>query len=595
MPRLRRFLAIALTTGLLAGFLELAGHWIRHALLHEFLFLGADVLWTAPLVNAVLFLGLGFACWVLARFWSRITGATVFGVGMFLGTFGMLYIFAQLHRVAALALALGVGVQAARWAARRGEEQLAAATRRALPVLAGLVLLLFASVRGRQVLAERAAVRALGPAGLRAPNVLLIVLDTVRAFNLELYGYGRATMPALARFAAGGTTFDRAFSTAPWTLPSHASMFTGHWAHELQADWLRPLEAGPPTLAEALGRAGYFTAGISANLNYVSAEVGLARGFVTFEDYVLSPGLLLRNSSLVRVVSRNRTVKRFLGAEDALGRKGAADINRSASRFLDRRPTDRPFFLFLNYYDAHRPYLPPAPFDRMFVPDGTQPDPRPARTAQPGDSARVEKTAWAVNAYDGGLAFLDRELGRLLADLERRGLLDSTIVIITSDHGEEFGEHGLFDHGNSLYRQAMQVPLVVRAPARFPAGARVGTPVSLRDLPATILDLTGIRGGPEFPGQSLVRTLGDTLPPDSLLGGVRRAIRQPEFYPAAQGNLAVITSEGLRYIRNLDTRDERLFDFERDPRELHDLIGDSAGRARLPGFRAMMDRLHFRP
>ncbi len=595
MPSLRRFLAIALTTGLLAGFLELAGHWIRQALLHEFLFLGADVLWTAPLVNAVLFLGLGFGWWVASRFWSRITSATLVGAGLFLGAFGMLYIFAQLHRVAALALALGIGVQAGRWAAGQGEERLAAVTRRALPLLAGAVLLLFVGVRGRQALAERAATRALGPAGRRAPNVLLIVLDTVRAFNLELYGYGRATMPSLARFAAGGTTFDRAFSTAPWTLPSHASMFTGHWAHDVRADWLQPLEAGPPTIAEALGRAGYYTAGISGNTNYVSAEVGLARGFVTFEDYVLSPGLLLRNSSLVRVVSRNRTLKRFLGAEDALGRKGAADINRSATRFLDHRPADRPFFLFLNYYDAHRPYLPPAPYDRMFVPDGTQPDPRPARTAQPGDSARVEKTDWAVNAYDGGLAFLDSELGRLLADLERRGLLDSTIVIITSDHGEEFGEHGLFDHGNSLYRQAMQVPLVVRYPARLPAGGRVATPVSLRDPPAAILDLAGILDAPAFPGQSLALTLGDTLPPDSLLGGVRRAIRQPEFYPAAQGNLAVITSDGLRYIRNLDTQDERLFDFERDPRETHDLVADSAGQARLPAFRAMMDRLHFRP
>lgn len=595
MPRLRRFLAIALSTGLLAGFLELAGHWVRHSLLHEFLFLGADVLWTAPLVNAVLFLGLGLTVWVAAHFWSRITGATLVGAGLFLGAFGMLYIFAQLHRVAALVLALGVGVQAWRWGARLGEERLDAVTRRVLPLFAGAVLLLFVGVRGRQALAERAAVRALGPAGLRAPNVLLIVLDTVRAFNLELYGYERATMPTLTRFASGGTTFDRAFSTAPWTLPSHGSMFTGHWAHELRADWMQPLEAGPPTIAEALGRAGYYTAGISANTNYVSAEVGLARGFVTFEDYVLSPGLLLRNSSLVRVVSRNRMVKRFLGAEDALGRKGAAGINRSAIRFLDQRPVDRPFFLFLNYYDAHRPYLPPSPYDRMFVPTGTEPDPRPVRTAQPGDTARVEKTAWAVNAYDGGLAFLDRELGQLLADLNRRGLLDSTVVIITSDHGEEFGEHGLFDHGNSLYRQALQVPLVVRFPPRLPAGARVGTAVSLRDLPATILDLAGIRGGPAFPGRSLALALGDTVPQDSLFGGVRRAIRQPAFYPAAQGNLAVITSDGLRYIRNLDTRDERLFDFERDPLERHDLAPDSAGQPRLPAFRAMMDQIHFQP
>ncbi len=594
MGRLRGFLTIGATLGLFAGMLELAGHAVRRFGLHEFLFVGRDLLWTAPLVDGGLFVLLALVAWLASRLIPRLSPAVLAGFFLFLGAFGAFYIFPQFHRVAALILAAGLGVQAGRFAARLGEAELLRRTRRALPVLAGLVLLFFVGVRGGRWWSERAALRALGPAGRGAPNVLLIVLDTVRAFNLGLYGYPRNTMPMLGRFAEGGTTFDRAFSTAPWTLPSHASMFTGHWPHELGADWLVPLGPTPPTIAEALSAAGYYTAGVAANTNYVSAEVGLARGFVRFEDYVLTPGLLLRNSSLVRVVSRNRMLRRLVGNEDALGRKTAADINRSAERLLDTRPAGRPFFLFLNYYDAHRPYLPPAPYARMFVPDGTSPDPRLQRTAQPGDSARMEKTAWAENAYDGGLAWLDHELGQFLDDLARRGLLDSTVVIITSDHGEEFGEHGLFDHGNSLYRQAMQVPLVIRYPAGVPANHRVRTPVSTRELPATIVDLTGIAPARPFPGESLRRWLADSAAPDSLLGGVRKAIREPEFYPAAQGDLAVITDGGLRYIRNLGTGAERLYDFEQDPTERHDLIADSLAEPRLAGLRAMMNQIHFR-
>lgn len=596
MPRLRHVLAIAVATGLLAGFLELIGHGIRSALLHEFLFLGADVLWTAPLVNAVLFLGLGLAWWMAARFWPRMTSAALVGAGLFLGTFGMLYIFPQIHRVAALVLALGVGVQAGRLAGALGEARLAQLTRRALPVLAATVLLLFGVVRGREALAARAARAALGPAGRRAPHVLLLVLDTVRSFNLSLYGYGRPTSPALDTFAAGGTTFDRAFATAPWTLPSHASMFTGRWPHELSADWLVPLDPAVPTLAEVLAREGYYTAGFSGNLNYVTREVGLGRGFVQFEDFVLSPGLLLRNSSLVRVVSRNRTLRRFIGEDDALGRKSASDLNRSLGHFLDHRPADRPFFAFVNFYDAHRPYLPPPPYDRMFVPPGTAPDPRLQRTAKRGDADRVEKTTWAVNAYDGGLAWLDSQLGLLFADLARRGLLDSTLVIITSDHGEEFGEHGLFDHGNSLYRQALQVPLVLRLPGAVPAGMRVAAPVSLRDLPRTVLALVDPPAAGTFPGQSLTRHFGDpALPQDSLLAAVRKAIRQPDFYPASQGNLLSLVDDSLRYIRNLGTGEERLYDFVRDPEERHDLTPDPAAAALLPGLRARMAPMHFVP
>jgi len=595
--RLRALVILALATGLLAGFAELFGHGVRRFLLNEFLFLGPDVLWTAPLVNAAIFLLLGLGLFSGARLLPRlITLGRTAGIFVFFGSFGAFYIFPQFHRVAALLVAAGLAVQTARWAERRGAEHLTRLASRLLPTLLTAVLLLAILVRGGRALAERRALAALPAPMIGTPNVLLIVLDTVRAFNLSLYGYARNTSPSLDGFAAGGTTFDRAFSTAPWTLPSHASMFTGLWPHEMSADWLVPLNSGVPTLAEALARHGFVPAGFSGNTNYVSREVGLARGFVSFEDYVLTPSLVLRNSSLVRVVSRNRTLRRLIGEEDALGRKSAADINRSFFRWLDRRPAGRPFFAFINFYDAHRPYLPPPPYDRMFVPPGTEPDPRLHRTAKPGDDQRDETTAWAANAYDGGVAWLDSQLGVLFAELERRGLTDSTLIIVTSDHGEEFGEHGLFDHGNSLYRQAVQVPLVIRRAGQVPAAARVSAPVSLRDLPMTVLDLVGLGEEERFPGAPLSRYFGSVSPThDTLLQGVRKAIRQPERYPAAQGNLAALIQDSVRYIRNLGTGEERLFDLVHDPLEQHDLSGEPPGQARLPALRATLERVRFVP
>lgn len=595
--RLRPLALLALSAGLLAGFVELMGHGVRRFVLHQFLFLGPDVLWTAPLVNGVIYLLVGLGLLVLARAVPRLVGmAAATGVFAFLAAFGAFYIFPQFHRVAALVLAAGLGVQAGRWAERQGSERLTRLSGRLLPALLVIVLLLALVTRGGRAWAERRALAALPPANISAPNVLLIVLDTVRSFNLSLYGYGRNTSPSLDAFAAKGTTFERAFSTAPWTLPSHASMFTGLWPHEMSADWLVPLAAEPPTLAEALARHGFVPVGFSGNTNYVSREVGLARGFVSFEDYVLTPGLVFRNSSLVRVLSRNRTLRRLIGEDDALGRKSATAINHSFFRWLDRRPASRPFFAFINFYDAHRPYLPPPPYDRMFVPPGTEPDPRLHRTGRPGDDQRTETTEWAENAYDGGLAWLDSQLGVLFAELERRGLTDSTVVIVTSDHGEEFGEHGVFDHGNTLYRQAVQVPLVIRRSGSVPSGARIAAPVSLRDLPMTVLDLAGLKGVERFPGGSLSRHFrAPNGEPDTLLQGVRKAIRQPERYPAAQGDLVSVTQDSMRYIRNLSTGEERLFDFEHDPLEQHDLSGEPAGGVRLGALRAVLERVRFVP
>ena len=204
-----------------------------------------------------------------------------------------------------------------------------------------------------------------------SPNILFIVLDTVRADRLSLYGYERPTTPNLERLSKRGIRFDNARATAPWTLASHASMFTGHWPHDVGAKWMTPLRGNLPMLAEYIGAHGYATAGFVANLVYCSRDSGLARGFTHYEDYVLERLAPLRTSILVEQLTT--TFAQAINFFDVLPlhplkelvirwfamnqRKDAASISRA---FLDwqahRREPDRPFFAFLNFMDAHQPY-----------------------------------------------------------------------------------------------------------------------------------------------------------------------------------------------------------------------------------------------
>ena len=214
--------------------------------------------------------------------------------------------------------------------------------------------------------------RPLPPAG--SPNVLLIVLDTVRADHLSLEGYRRPTSPNLERLAKIGIRFDRARATAPWTLPSHAGFFTGRWPHELGVQWLTPLRTDAPFLAEYLASRGYATAGFIANTGYCSYDSGLARGFTHYEDYVLERLNFLRTSVLIAGLLGHiyeygfandsgplRWVAEFVERWFyASHRKDAASINRALLDWLGgRRGQTRPFFVFLNYVDAHSPYTVP--------------------------------------------------------------------------------------------------------------------------------------------------------------------------------------------------------------------------------------------
>jgi arylsulfatase A-like enzyme len=225
-----------------------------------------------------------------------------------------------------------------------------------------------------------------------------------------------------------------------------------------------------------------------------------------------------------------------------------------------------PFFAFLNLYDAHLPYDPPAPFDTMF------------------DQGRAP-----LDRYDGAIAYEDRALGALFEELARRGVLDRTIVVVTSDHGEGFGEHGLSDHGKSLYRTELHVPLVIRYPAHVPGGTRVTTAISLRDLPATLLDLAG--QGEEagtFPGVSLATLWRhEATSASPVVSEVSAGINAAPNEPVSRGAMASVIDATGHYIRNGDGIEE-LYAYRTDPGELDDRAKRSEGRDTLPAYRAQL-------
>jgi arylsulfatase A-like enzyme len=252
------------------------------------------------------------------------------------------------------------------------------------------------------------------------------------------------------------------------------------------------------------------------------------------------------------------------------------------------RREQRPFFAFLNYYEAHEPYLPPSPFDTMFGPaglrrlDGTV---QGMRLAFPPNrqSWSVEEHAAEKRAYDASLAYLDSELGKLFDELRARDLLKNTIVIVTSDHGEQFGEHGLFVHGNSLYSQNTVVPFIIAYPPGVAAGAVAEYPVTTSDIPATIADLAGFGAGAPFPGTSVFASRDRTRP---VLGEVLPL--EDKTAPARlRGQLRSLVSDSLHWLLNADGSEE-LYDWRTDPAEVTNLVGESNASLRA-ALRARLD------
>ncbi len=335
------------------------------------------------------------------------------------------------------------------------------------------------------------------PTAPRPPHVVLVSLDTVRADHLSGYGYPRATTPAIdAALIARGTLFEQVSTTYPMTHHAHASLFTGRYPAALSTDGVLPASRRIPTLARALGEAGYLTLGVTEDA-LVGHEFGLTRGF----DQVVEHAF--------RAPPEERGHPVF--------KEGVAALHAYG---------DRPVFLFLHTYKAHAPYEPsPAYRDRFAA--------RPAPLAAGFDLPPARRADF--DAYDASIREADDALGGFLRELDHLGLAERTLVVLVSDHGEAFGEHGMVEHGMSPHEPALRVPLVLRGPG-VPAGRRVASPASLVDVAPTILDLLGLAPLPRAQGRSLAPALGaDASLPDVPIffqwigaesGGVRIGARK---------------------------------------------------------------------
>jgi arylsulfatase A-like enzyme len=419
------------------------------------------------------------------------------------------------------------------------------------------------------------------------PNVVLIVLDTVRADHLSCYGYGRATTPNLDAFAAGSRLYANALSPSYWTIPSHVSLFTGLPTSAHGATWLRRC-VGPELvlLPEQLREAGYRTAGFSCNHWAVAPRYGFDRGFQTF--WCAAPrkaaSFTLRSDLLGRAGGRTRHHK------DHDADSPATDMHRRLARwFAEEYEPQRPFFVFVNYIEAHGPYLPPLETLRWASRRAWrkwrsrgQASAVNAHTYTGADFLSPADIEQLADLYDDELSYVDEKLGELLRFLRRSRLDETTLIVITADHGECLGEHHLMSHLYSLYEPLVRVPLIVRHGRGFPPG-REERLVQSHDVYPTILELGGVEWtpGPEHNCRSLLAA-GAAEPrcgfAEHLAPMTPHLARVTELYPRADYSrflrrLRAVQRGRMKLIRS-SAGDVELYDLAADPLELRDLAAD---------------------
>ena len=415
----------------------------------------------------------------------------------------------------------------------------------------------------------------------RRPNVLLIVLDTARADRFSCVGYERKTSAHIDKLALEGAIYESAYATNFWTLPSHASLFTGLYPTQAGAtSETLQLPLSNTTLAEMMKQAGYGTAAFVCN-TWVSAERGFAKGFDEFHE-------------MWRPANQSQVAPQPGWPERATLRKvlGWLDQQKAAGN---------PFFVFINLNCIHLPYRPPEPFLTHFVGNKGYNNKEVNRIAEitsmwahlAGEVKLSERDFRIMSdLYDGEVAFADQCVGQIVERLRDSGVLDDVVVIVTSDHGENLGEHGRIDHNLSMYETTLHVPLVIRYPRRLKEGTRIDDLVSLVDIAPTILDLCGVQDGMEKLKPSETSLARDDRPHRAfVVAGNERPLtgialmkdRYPSFDTSTiDYRMRAIRTDPYKLIWSIGGGME-LFDLQTDPGELHDLA-DTRVQAR--------DKLH---
>jgi arylsulfatase A-like enzyme/uncharacterized membrane protein (DUF485 family) len=412
------------------------------------------------------------------------------------------------------------------------------------------------------------------------PQVILIVLDTVRADRLSLYS-NRGETKNLEIFSQGALVFENCVASSPHTIPSHASIFTGLYPTEHKSHGnlnsndrnifgfptTNPLSEKFLTLAEIFRNNEYKTAAVVSNSVVLNPELGLDQGF-QITNALMSLGHL-NNVYPFRPILHLFSYVTNLYPKYTLFYRTADDINRESINVLKRFHSN-PSFLFINYLDAHDPFRPPRPFHGYFV---GKIFPQFYKLKQYIDYftlERLDKKVWSsyqLSQYDGEIAYLDDQLGKLFSQLKEMGIYDSSLIIITSDHGELFGTHGFYSHRVPMYEGEIRIPLIIK----FPFSKRVGSEkkmVSLCDLYPTILSICGL----PIPDDISGKAFGDHSSPVVA-----------EFYNFGIGKHQIIYYGKYKYMRYEYQKEPELYDLEKDPKEQDNLA------KKIPIVMAMME------
>lgn len=337
------------------------------------------------------------------------------------------------------------------------------------------------------------------------PNVVFIVGDTLRRDRVSCYGYDRDVTPHIDRFAKRATVYTDAVAQAPWSIPSHASMFTGQYPHRHGATTISPVLRGEETLAGILSRSRYRTCAVSKN-EYIRPMSGFARGFEEFHptrvdvpDWVVNVigagvNTICASPRLRRPIEAAFNVTRRLGDDNATA---AQTPLKPAEQFIRDGP--EPFFLFVNLIDIHLPRSPDERFRRRFVDDSLTDVTVPSDERVHNFQAREmtpEQREKIGQLYDADVATMDARFGQLLTILREEDCLEDTLVVFVSDHGEHLGEFGRIGHQHSVYDGVVAVPLLIKYPGQTTIRT-IEKQVETRRLFHTILDSTGVQNHPE--------------------------------------------------------------------------------------------------
>ncbi len=543
LARGRAVWTAALTAALAVAGAEATIHLVSRYLLGSLTWTAVDQPWRYAVSYLLVFGAMAVPLSGLAAvFPSVVRVANAVYLGTSAVSLLVLLGYPRIHAISILILAVGLAVTTNRWAQQR--KTMARRIGLASGLTGAAVVALASGYFAIKDYSAKSALNSAPAAWTGAPNVLLIILDTVRAASIGLYGNYRDVSPTLDSIARHAVVADSAVSTSSWTLPAHGSMFTGKEAYQLSGDWLTPLDDKWPTLAEDLSASGYETVAFTANFYYTLAESGLSRGFQryhalrsTFKDLLLAGTA----GQLLKGIRDGR-----MSHERYHEPKRATEVTDEFLVWHECRGSDRPYFAFLNYFDAHKPYYSPAGIVDTWQSDDYQRD-----------------------RYDEAIEYLDSEIDRLLAELQERGDWENTLVIITSDHGELFGEHGLTGHGNSLYWRTLHVPLMAIWPSRLDRGVRHAPPISLTQVHR----LVELAADSSRSDASLPEMFSD-LATGPMVAELSQGHQVPASHENSNGPMVSVIDGSLQYLIQVAGCKERVIDLADD-----DYTGAVAGEA----------------